>query len=127
MNATSRPLSPHLSAYGWRITMLSSILHRFSGVALAFGMVVLVAGLLALAGGPADFATFAALAASIPGQVVLIGLSLAAFYHLLNGIRHLAWDAGYGFEKATATATAWVVVLGSVFATALFWAVIYFA
>ena len=127
MSVSSRPLSPHLSAYGWRITMLSSILHRFSGVALAFGAVLFVSTLLMLAGDPADFAALARLIGSWPGQVVLIGLTLAVFYHLANGIRHLAWDAGYGFEKSTATSTAWFVVSASIVATALFWTAIYLA
>lgn len=105
--------------------MLTSILHRFSGTALAAGIVIFVVWLLALAGGPADYALFASLAASVLGQIVLIGISLAAFYHFANGIRHLVWDVGYGFERATATQTAWFVVITAVTITTLFWLGIY--
>lgn len=105
--------------------MLTSILHRFSGVALSVGTLLFVGWLLALAGGPADYATYVAAVSSWFGQLVLIGVSLAAFFHLANGIRHLFWDAGLGFEKTTATRTAWAVLSSSCGATALFWLVIY--
>ncbi len=127
MSAINRPLSPHLSAYGWRITMLTSILHRASGVALAGGAVVFTAWLLALAGGASDYQAFAALASSVVGQVILMLISLAVFYHLANGVRHLVWDAGHGFDQQTATRSAWFVVLVSLAATAAFWALVYFA
>lgn len=107
--------------------MLTSILHRFSGAALSAGSLIFVAWLLALAGGPGDYALFIAVASSWFGKLVFIGISLAAFFHFANGIRHLFWDAGLGFEKATATRTAWVVVLSSLGATTTFWLVVFFA
>lgn len=123
MANVERPLSPHLSAYKWRITSLLSILHRASGVFLSLSAFVLVGWLLALAGGPEAYAKFSALFASMPGQFLLFAITAAAFYHLLNGIRHLFWDAGKGFEIETARVSGWAVVIGAGVLTALFWVV----
>ena len=110
MSNTDRPLSPHLSIYRWPVTMVSSILHRATGVAMAIGFVL--------------FVVWLAIMDSTIGRILLIGWSWAFFYHLANGIRHLVWDAGYGFEKSQANASAWVVIVLSVLATALFWVVV---
>ena len=93
-----RPLSPHLQVYRWQITMTMSILHRVTGVALAVGAFGLVWWLLALAGGPESHAQFSDAANSIIGQVFLFGFSFCLIYHFFNGIRHLLWDIGWGFE-----------------------------
>ena len=76
---------------------------------------------LSLASGADTYATFTGVAGSIPGKIALAGLTLCAFYHLGNGVRHLAWDAGYGFAPKTATQTAWLVIGFAIVATALFW------
>ena len=101
--------------------MFASIMHRATGLALFVGALVLMAWALSLASGPDAYAVFTGLAGSILGKLVLVGLTLCAFYHLANGIRHLAWDAGYGFAPKTATNTAWLVICFSIVATALFW------
>lgn len=119
----SRPLSPHLSIYRWPITMALSILHRASGLANAVGLVVLTVWLIRAADGPDAYLAFTRVMGSPIGMLVLIGLSLSFFYHLSNGIRHLFWDVGYGFEKHQATRSAWAVLVVSVVLTAAFWLV----
>lgn len=115
------PLSPHLSVYRWPITMTLSILHRVSGVILSLGFLVLVAWLTAAAGGPETLARFAGLIGSVPGRIVLAVLTFAFFFHLANGIRHLFWDLGYGFEIPQANASAWAAIVATVVLTVLYW------
>jgi succinate dehydrogenase / fumarate reductase cytochrome b subunit len=97
-----RPLSPHLTIYRWPVTMASSITHRATGIALSAGTVVLAWWLICISNGPEAYQGFLALAASPPGLVILFGFTWSLAFHLLNGIRHLAWDLGYGFAKPTA-------------------------
>ncbi len=121
MSNTDRPLSPHISIYRWPVTMVSSILHRATGIIMSVGLVVLVAWLTAAATGAASFESLARLLQTLVGKLFLVGISLAFFYHLSNGIRHLVWDAGYGFEKNQATASAWFVLACTVVLAAIFW------
>ena len=116
-----RPLSPHIQIYRWQITMTLSILHRATGIALAVGTLLLAYWLIAAAAGPDTFATAQALIGSWFGRLLLFGWSYALFFHLCNGIRHLAWDAGWGFEIATTTSTGWFVVFASILVTLLAW------
>src|SRR5262245_31092410 len=99
--AAARPLSPHLQVYRWQLTMSLSILHRATGVGLAVGTVILVWCLVAAATGPEQFAFAQAMLGSWVGRILLFGWTFALFYHLANGIRHLFWDAGYGFDLRT--------------------------
>lgn len=117
----SRPLSPHLQVYKPQITSILSILHRMTGVALAAGTLVLVWWLVAAASGGEAFSTAQALIGSWFGRLLLFGWSFALFYHLCNGIRHLFWDMGRGFELGTATASGWLVVISSVVLTLIAW------
>lgn len=121
MPDVQRPLSPHLQVYRWQISNSLSILHRLTGVALAVAAVVLVAWLLAVASGPAAFLRFAAVLRSIPGQLLLLGITFAFCYHLANGLRHLAWDAGYGFDKHTARRSGLAVLAAAAVLTVLIW------
>ncbi len=121
MSNNGRPLSPHLSIYRWPITMTTSILHRVTGIALSIGSIVLVAWLFGVAMGAESYAIFLSYMDSILGRVLLIGWSFAFFFHLSNGVRHLVWDSGRGFEKSTANASAWFVLILAVILTALFW------
>lgn len=121
MRQPDRPLSPHLSIYRWPVTMLLSILHRATGIANAAGLIVLAAWLMQAAAGETAYGTLTAILGSPLGYVVLAGLSFSFFYHLCNGVRHLVWDTGRGFEKRQATISAWVVIVVSVILTALFW------
>ena len=123
MSQVSRPLSPHLQVYRWQISNTLSILHRLTGVALALGGLALVAWLLALASGQAAFTGANALLGSLVGQLALVGWTFCFFYHLCNGLRHLAWDAGHGFDKAVARKSGIAVVTAAVLLTVIFWAV----
>ncbi|MBI3451611.1 MAG: succinate dehydrogenase, cytochrome b556 subunit [Rhodospirillales bacterium] len=118
-----RPLSPHLQIYKPQLTSVLSILHRATGIALAVGTSVLVWWLVAAAAGPAAFATVQGFLGSWIGKLMLLGWSVSLFYHLANGIRHLFWDAGYGFELKTAYASGWAVVAATAGLTALAWLV----
>ena len=124
MSNSDRPLSPHLSIYRWPVTMVSSILHRATGVAMAIGFVLFVVWLADMAVGPDAYAALVGALDSVIGRILLFGWSWAFFYHLANGIRHLVWDAGCGFEKSQANASAWVVIVLSIVATAFFWVVV---
>src|SRR3546814_17300326 len=114
MISSRRPLSPHLQVYRWQITMTLSILHRLTGIALAVGTLLLTYWRAAAATGPDAFAAAQGFIGSLVGRLLLFGWSYALFYHLCNGIRHLVWDAGYGFEIATTTRSGWAVVAASV-------------
>jgi succinate dehydrogenase / fumarate reductase cytochrome b subunit len=115
--AARRPLSPHLQIYRPMYTMVLSILHRGTGLALAVGSVLFAWWLGSVAAGPASFERTRALLGTVPGQLVLIGFTFAFFYHLCNGVRHLAWDLGYGFEKSTARRSGAAVVVASLLLT----------
>ncbi len=121
MSSSNRPLSPHLQVYRPQITMVLSILHRITGVALAVGTLLLIYWLAAAASGPAAFATAQDLVGSVIGRLLLFGWTFALFYHLSNGIRHLFWDIGLGFEMETAERSGWAVVASSVALTMLSW------
>jgi succinate dehydrogenase / fumarate reductase cytochrome b subunit len=123
MSNTERPLSPHLSIYRWPVTMTLSILHRATGVAMAVGLLLLAAWLVSAAAGQAEYEQFRATMSTPVGKLLLVGWSFAFFYHLANGVRHLFWDAGKGFEKHQANASAWFVIVVSVAFTAAFWLV----
>lgn len=122
MSNNGRPLSPHLSIYRWPITMTLSILHRATGLALSVGLIVLVAWLFSAASGPESYSLVVSTLDSTFGRVCLAGWSFAFFFHLSNGIRHLVWDAGFGFEIRQANASAWFVLLLALVLTTLFWA-----
>ena len=120
-NPARRPLSPHLSVYRPEITSVLSILHRLSGLFLALGMVALAAFLGAAAAGQAAFAAAASALDSLIGRAFLVAVSVAFFYHLANGVRHLCWDAGFGFELANVHRSGWFVVVATAVLTVLFW------
>ena len=114
--AHPRPLSPHLQIYRWPVTMATSIVHRATGLALAAGTLLVAWWLIAIVMGSAQYDLFSKLARSPLGQLILLGLVWSLAYHLLNGIRHLAWDLGYGFDKHTAARTGVLVFVLSVLA-----------
>ena len=122
MPATARPLSPFTTIYRWQIQMVTSIVHRLTGIALAAGTILLVVALLALASGPDAYAAVSAFCASWVGTILLIGWTWALAFHLLNGIRHLLQDVGMGFAIAQFVRNGWIVSIGSVVLTALVWA-----
>ena len=117
----ARPLSPHLQVYRWQLTMTLSILHRMTGVGLAVGTLLLVWWLAAAATGPEQFALVQSIMGSLVGRLLLLGWTFALFYHLANGIRHLFWDMGAGFELKTTYRSGWLVVVASFALTAIAW------
>lgn len=117
----NRPQSPNIQIYRPQLTSVLSIANRVSGVALSFAAVGLMVWLIAAAAGPQPYAAVQDTLRSAIGQVVLFAMTLAFFFHLCAGIRHLAWDAGYGFELRTIYASGWVVVVASVLLTVVAW------
>ena len=126
--AVRRPLSPHLQAYDMlQMTSALSIAHRIAGVVWALGLVFLVWWLVAAAAGPVSFASAQWFFSSFLGVVGLLGLTAAAWYHTLNGVRHLAWDAGYGYDVPTTYRSGWAVLAGTALLTVLTWIVLLIA
>lgn len=121
VNRGNRPLSPHLQIYRPQISSVLSVFHRITGVALTLAAVLVVWWLLAAATSPQYFATVNGLLTSWFGQLVMLGSTWALAYHMLNGIRHLAWDIGWGFELETVDKTGIAVVIGSAVLTVLLW------
>lgn len=101
--------------------MALSILHRVTGCALSVGLLLFVYWLVAAASGPEAYATALSFFAHPLIRILLIGFSFAFFYHLLNGARHLTWDTGHGLERKAARLSGWIVFLGAIVTTALFW------
>jgi len=121
MSQAQRPLSPHLQIYKWQLTSVLSITHRATGLALAVGSLLLVWWLFAAAAGADAFATAQGFWYSWIGRLLLLGWSWSLFFHLCNGIRHLFWDAGWGFELKTTYRSGWTVVAASVVLTLIAW------
>lgn len=111
MGNTDRPLSPHLQVYKPQLTAVLSILHRASGVFLTIGSLLLVCWLVTLAQGPESYANVQGFLGSGIGRTLLFAWVFALFYHLCNGIRHLFWDMGVGFEINTVYASGRIVVV----------------
>jgi succinate dehydrogenase / fumarate reductase, cytochrome b subunit len=119
----ARPLSPHLQIWRFHVTMFASIATRFTGVGLYGGVLIIAGWALALALGPDAYGAYAGLLGSIPGLVVLFGITLSLFYHLAAGIRHLAFDSGRGFLPTTANMTAWLCIAFAVVASVAVFAI----
>lgn len=116
-----RPLSPHLQVYKIQITSLLSILHRCTGIILCGGAVLCSVWFVTLAQGSQAYGMMQGLLLHPIGLIMLLGLSFSFFYHLCNGIRHLLWDAGKGYEMAQVRKSGWAVVASSLILTGLAW------
>ena len=116
-------MSPHLSVWRWHITMASSIAHRVTGVALYVGALIAAAWAVTLAAGPEAYACFKAVTGSPIGLIVMFGLTVSFFFHLANGVRHLVWDAGHGFDIKSANAASVFVFAFTAAATLAVWAI----
>lgn len=123
----SRPLSPHLTWYKPQITSTLSILHRFTGIALAIGALALSWWVVAVAIGGEAYAGTAWLYTSIAGQIVLFCWTIALAFHLCNGIRHLFWDAGVGFDMRTVNRSGIAVLLLTAALTIAIWLIVLLA
>jgi succinate dehydrogenase / fumarate reductase cytochrome b subunit len=125
MATRQRPLSPHLQVYRWQIQMVTSIVHRATGIILALGALLIAAALVALATGPDAWTFMSTQAGTWYGLVFLFLWTWAFSYHLLNGIRHLAQDGGLGYAIAAFTRNGWLVSAGSLILALLIWAGIF--
>jgi len=122
MQENKRPLSPHLGIYSWQVSNTLSILHRMTGVALSLGALALVAWVISISLGEDAYNAVTAILSGPVGMLLLFGFSASFFYHMVNGIRHLFWDAGYGFEKNFARRSGWAALAVAVLLTLIFWA-----
>ena len=121
MNDSKNPLSPHLQIYRWHISSLLSITHRISGVINLLALILIFVWLVILSLGENDYELFLLIINSFFGKFILIGLAWSMNFHILSGIRHLAWDLGYGFEIKTANISGIIVIISSLALTIIFW------
>jgi succinate dehydrogenase / fumarate reductase cytochrome b subunit len=121
MSDSKNPLSPHLQIYRWHISSLISITHRISGVINLLALILIFFWLLALSFGEGNYELFLLSINSFFGKFILIGFTWSMSFHLLSGIRHLAWDLGYGFEIKTANISGIIVIIFSLAMTIVFW------
>lgn len=121
MSADNRPLSPHLQVYRPQLTSVLSFMHRFTGSGLAVGTLLLVYWLVAVASGPDAYETAQNLIGSFIGRLFLFGWTVALFYHLCNGIRHLVWDTGRALDLEGVYLGGWLVLIGTGVLTLLSW------
>ena len=124
-NAHERPLSPHLQIYRWQLTMITSILHRITGAALAVGTLMIAWWLIAAAMGEGAYNIAMNFAGSPLGLFMLFGWSIALYYHLFNGIRHLLWDNIHLFKLRNAYIAGYAVLVLTVVFTAATWCIAY--
>ena len=127
MEQNNRPLSPHLQVYRPQITSFLSITHRLTGVALATGTLFFTYWLVSATYGSEIFSTAQAFFGSWIGQLILWGFTFSLFYHLANGIRHIAWDCGWGYDLYKLRITGWLALLFSAGMTVLTMVVAYSA
>ena len=118
-----RPMSPHLWSWRWHVTMLTSILHRITGVGLYLAGLVAAWWAIALAGGPGSYGLFLTVMGSWIGKLFLLGFTGALFFHLGNGVRHIIWDFGHGLSKEDASASSFAVLGFAIAATGAVWAI----
>ena len=121
MNDSKNPLSPHLQIYRWHISSLLSITHRISGVINFLALILIFLWLIVLSLGESNYESFLLIVNSFLGKFILIGLTWSMIFHVLSGIRHLAWDLGYGFEIKTANISGVIVIIFSIVFTIIFW------
>ena len=121
-----RPLSPHLQIYKPQITSILSILHRGTGIVLSIGSIILVLWIVALTLGENTYSMFSNLINNWFGKLIIFCFTFALFYHLSNGIRHLFWDAGYGYDLKHAYISGVTVIFFSIFLTSITWLIVFY-
>ena len=108
-----------MQVYRWGVQMTTSILHRATGIVLPIGLLAMVWGLLSLAAGPDRWLAFTECVGSPLGMVILFGFSWALAFHLINGIRHLVWDAGYCLDIPSAEKAGKIVIAAAAVLTVI--------
>ena len=121
MNDSKNPLSPHLQIYRWHISSLLSITHRISGVINLLALILIFFWLIILSFGESNYEIFLLAVNNFFGKFILIGFTWSMCFQILSGIRHLAWDLGYGFEIKTANISGIIVIITSLVVTVIFW------
>ena len=121
MNDSNNPLSPHLQIYRWQISSLLSITHRISGVINLLALILIFFWFSVLSFGESNYESFLLIINSFFGKFILIGFTWSMCFHILSGIRHLAWDLGYGYEIKTANVSGIIVIIFSLVLTITFW------
>ena len=121
MSIPPRPLSPHLQVYRPQVTSVLSFLHRGTGLFLVLGTIMISFWVIALALGHNIFVSYQTWLGSLMGKVLLVFWSFSLFYHWANGLRHLLWDIGWGYDIDRVHMTGWIVVSVSVILTGLLW------
>ena len=122
MADTQRPLSPHMGIYKWQVQMVTSIVHRATGIALSVGTLLVLWGVYSLASGEDSYNQFKTCIGSPIGLVLMFGWTWALFYHLCNGIRHLFQDGGMGYAIPQFVRSSWLSIIGSIVLAIIVWA-----
>lgn len=122
MADTQRPLSPHMGIYKWQVQMVTSIVHRATGIALSVGTLLVLWGVFSLASGEDSYNQFKTCIGSPIGLILMFGWTWALFYHLCNGVRHLFQDGGMGYAIPQFVRSSWLSIGGSIVLTLLVWA-----
>ncbi len=118
-----RPLSPHLQVYRPQLTSVLSIMNRLSGIAISVGTLLMVLWLVGSAGSARGFATMQGFMGSWFGVLLLMGWTVALVYHFVGSLRHLGWDAGYGFDLPEVYASGWAAVAATGVVSVLIWVI----
>jgi len=121
MTDNQNPISPHLQIYRWHISSLLSITHRITGVVNLLALILMFVWILTFSFNENNYELFLLTTNSFFGKFILIGFTWSMSFHILSGIRHLAWDIGYGFEIKTANISGILVILSSLVTTIIFW------
>jgi len=121
MKNNQNPISPHLQIYRWHISSLLSITHRIVGIANLLALILIFFWFLAFSLGESNYELFLTVINSLFGKFILIGFSWSMSFHIFSGLRHLAWDMGYGFEIKTANISGIIVIISSLAMTIIFW------
>jgi len=119
----NNPLSPHLSIYKFKLSLLMSIAHRITGGALYFSMLIFLFFLVSLSSGASAYELFSSIIGTWIGKLVILGITWAVFHHMLGGLRHFLWDMVKGFEVKTVDKLATITLLGGIVLTIIYWSI----
>jgi len=119
----NNPLSPHLSIYKFKLSLLMSIAHRITGGALYFSMLIFLFFLVSLSSGASAYELFSSIIGTWIGKLVILGITWALFHHMLGGLRHFLWDMVKGFEVKTVDKLATITLLGGIVLTIIYWSI----